>query len=220
VSLTRIIVLANSWKHKDWCLAGIDINAGCWVRPVTSDTEDGRVRRRDMRLPWHFPELLDILGIPLDATGPDFGFETENRTILQGRWKLEGRVSPNDVFQYVERASPILHNSRKYVTLPELQQIPVQQRRTLQLIRVMDFSVTCETAPTRRKKWRGNTWTGTGILDLPITDPVFIRKLDTGHTPSPQCLLTISLAMPWKSSDSPPGEPQVCWKLIAGVIEL
>ena len=90
MTITRIVVLANSWKHHDWCLAGIDLDTGKWVRPVTS-LDDGRVPKTSMKLDGYFPALLDVLEIPLDSTGPDFGFESENRTILPGRWYRRDR---------------------------------------------------------------------------------------------------------------------------------
>ena len=34
------------------------------------------------------PSLGDVLAIPLAETGPDFGFECENRSILPGKWRL------------------------------------------------------------------------------------------------------------------------------------
>lgn len=43
VTLTRITILANSWKNQDWCLAGIEQTTSKWTRPVTS-LDDGRVR--------------------------------------------------------------------------------------------------------------------------------------------------------------------------------
>ena len=88
MTMMRIVVLANSWKHHDWCLAGIDLDTGKWVRPVTG-LDDGRIPQTAMKLGGYFPELLDVLEIPLDSTGPDFGFESENRTILSGLWYRE-----------------------------------------------------------------------------------------------------------------------------------
>jgi hypothetical protein len=101
VNLTRITLLANSWKNQDWCLAGIEPATGKWVRPVTS-LEDGRVRQSDMKIGGYFPEVLDIIDLPLDTTGPDFGFESENRTILPGRWYLHGQATANDLLKYAK----------------------------------------------------------------------------------------------------------------------
>ena len=220
MTMTRIVVLANSWKHHDWCLAGIDLETGKWIRPVT-DLDDGRVPEKSMRLGGHFPELLDVLEIPLDSTGPDFDFESENRTILPGRWHLRGKMTPKDMDKYVQRTRYVLHNRRKYVTPRYLQQKPFEKRVTLQLIRVDNFEV----RDTRRKTTDKHNWKGTIIsdgrkLDVGITDPVFFERLNRGYKPSPSCFLTISLTMPYKPSDWDEDEEPVCWKLIAGVIEL
>ena len=122
MNLTRIIALANSWKHRDSCLAGIEISTGKWVRPVTN-LDDGRVRKNDRRVGTHWPQLLDILDIPLDTTGPDFGFESENRTILRGQWHLHGQADVKDVLKYARRPHHVLHNDRKYVTIEEMKLI-------------------------------------------------------------------------------------------------
>jgi len=54
------------------------------------------------------------------ATGPDFGFESENRTILPGQWYLRGQADVKDVLRYAKRPQHILHNGWKYVTVDEM----------------------------------------------------------------------------------------------------
>lgn len=217
--MTRIVVLANSWKHQDWCLAGIDLDTGKWVRPVT-DLDDGRVPKTSMKLGGYFPELLDVLEIPLDSTGPDFDFESENRTILPGRWYRRDKMMLKDIERYAKQPYYVLHNKKKYITTKELQQKPFMKRATLQLIRADKFKV----LDTRRKttdkhNWKGVILSGDREFEIKITDPVFFKRLNNSHKPSPTCLLTMSLSMPYKPSDWDEDEEPVCWKLIAGVIE-
>ena len=216
--MTRMVILANSLKHGDRCLAGIDLDTGKWVRPVTR-LDDGRVREKDMKQSGHVPALLDILEIPLDSTGPDFGFESENKTILAGPWRHVGRLTPDEIEQYVEQPRYVLHNSDKCVSPTMLRQKPFEERITLQLIRVETFKVRdAQTIGWEKRKWKGTITSDGRPLEVGITDPVYFEKLNKGHEPSPPCLLTVSLGMPYK----PPGwdgEPQ-CWKLIAAVIEL
>jgi hypothetical protein len=220
VNLTRIIVLANSWKHTDRCLAGIDSSTEKWVRPVTN-LDDGRVRQSDMKLGDHFPQILDILDIPLDATGPDFDFESENRTILPGKWRLCGRAAVKDILKYARQPCYVLHNHRKYVTVQEMRRKPIEKRTTLELIRVDQFRVRDSKSPsTEKHNWKGVVSSGGRALELTITDPVFCDRLKKGHQPSKSCLLTMSLSMPYKPADWTEEEPPVCWKLIAAVIEL
>ena len=220
MSMTRIVVLANSWKHNDWCLAGIDPVTGKWVRPVTG-LDDGRVPQTAMKLGGYFPVLLDVLEIPLDSSGPDFGFESENRTILPGRWYHRGRLTPKDIRKYPKRPYYVLHNHRKYVTPKELQQKPFEKRGTLQLISVDSFKVRdARRKSTDRPSWKGVISSGRRDIEVGITDPIFFEKLNRGHEPSSFCLLTMSLGMPYKPPDWDEDEEPVCWKLISGVIEL
>ena len=220
MSITRIVVLANSWKHHDWCLAGIELDTGRWVRPVT-DLDDGRVPTTSMKLGGYFPQLLDVLEIPLDSTGPDFGFESENRTILSGRWYRRGKKTPMDIEKYAKRPYFVLHNRKKYVKPVDLTQKPFDKRFTLQLIHVENFEVRDSRSQTTDKpNWKGTILSGGRKLEVKITDPVFSERLNRGYKPSASCFLTMSLSMPHKPSDWPEDEEPVCWKLISGVIEL
>lgn len=61
------------------------------------------------------PKYLDLLEITLDKKGNDFGFESENLSVLEGEWKYLGQAQVEDIFQYCNNSNYILHNSRKYV---------------------------------------------------------------------------------------------------------
>ncbi len=220
MTMMRIVVLANSWKHNDWCLAGIDLETGKWVRPVTG-MDDGRVPEKSIKLGGYFPALLDVIDIPIDSTGPDFGFESENRTILPGRWYQRNKMTPKDIEKYAKQPYYVLHNHKKYVMPGELQQKPFVKRVTLQLIRVDKFKVRdTRRKSTDRHSWKGVILSGGRELEVGITDPVYFERLNRGHKPSPSCFLTMSLGMPYKPPDWDKGEEPACWKLIAGVIEL
>lgn len=132
--MTQIICLANSIKRQERCIAGIDLETGRWIRPIYKNYPDnGRVPRRIRLIDGQEPALLDILDIPLEDSGLDFGFESENRNIAQGSWKKVGKFSPQDVLRFASRNSLILHNSSRYVTVQYLQSLLPQQRKTLQL---------------------------------------------------------------------------------------
>ena len=216
---TQVICLANSWKHSDRCIAGIEINTGKWIRPVTS-LEDGRIPKQVRLIDNNEPTSLDILEIPLAETGPNFGFASENRLILPGTWRKVGKVQPADLMKYVNENNYILHNAKKYIVVSFLQAQPTPQRQTLQLIYATKFYIKGSARAKGGKLWKG-TIIGQNeqqLFDANITDPIFCEKLDAGYVPQNPCLITISLSMPWRPKDWEGEDP--CWKLIAGVIEL
>ena len=218
--MARIVCLANSWKRGERCIAGIDTATGRWVRPVTASA-DGGVPRHVRAVRKGEVALLDLVELPLAATGPDFGFECENRLILPGRWYVTGCARIDDLRRYLLPGQPLLHTTTRAVTVSFMQSLPSEERRTLQLVEATDFAVW---VTTRRHSdqhvWRGGfTTPDGGRLETNITDPVFAARLDVGLLPAAHCLLTISLSLPWRPADRP-DDAASCWKLIAGVIEL
>jgi hypothetical protein len=217
--MTRIICLANSWKRGDRCIAGINEVQGKWVRPV-SDLPDGQIPKEMRQINRLEPALLDVIEIPLAKTGPDFGFECENLSVLPGKWRQVGKVPPAYLVKYCNSQKYILHNDWRYVTVEYMQSLPMCDRLTLQLVKAVRFTV-----KKLIKRFEGdNKWEGSIVtqhgqrLTATITDPVFIRKLEFGYKPQKACLVTVSLSMPWRPDDWEGDDP--CWKLIAGVVEL
>ena len=214
---TRMIVLANSWKHGDYCLAGIDIRARKWVRPVT-DLADGRVPIEAMKLNGYFPKLLDVVQLPLAEAGPDFGFACENRSILPGKWSLLGQVKPRQIMQFVEKPRYILHGSGKTVKPSALKKMPFERRRTLQLVLVEGMTIRSKNV-LGVKTWMATIQSGGKPLEVNVTDPAFSDALNNGGTVPARAIITVSLGMPYKPSDWPKNAEPACWKIIAAVIE-
>ncbi len=219
-SLKQIICLANSWKSKERCIAGIDLDTGKWIRPVCDGLypQDGRVPRLVRLVEGREPELLDILEIPLADTGNDFGFESENLSVLPGQWNCLGKAQRRDLLKYCDNFTDILHNSRKYVNPSYLQSLPFDQRRTIQLVEVIRFSVESRTNSKGYTDWKGTITSTSGktLAGAKITDPLFVEQLDAGYGPPKNCLVTVSLSLPWAGQNWEGEAP--CWKLIAGVI--
>ena len=215
-SVKRIICLANSWKLGERCIAGIDIDTGKWVRPICESLypEDGRVPESVRLINGKEPQLLDILEIPLADIGNNFGFESENLSVLQGNWRLIGRALPYELNKFCLETQYILHNSIRKVRPSYLQSLPQENRQTLQLIKSSKFSVT-----RVGDKWKGNITISNGqsLNNLTITDPFLVAQLDTGYKPPDICFITVSLSMPWSPPDDQE-EEKPCWKLIAGFI--
>ncbi len=216
-----IMCLANSRKHGERCIAGIEVETGRWVRPV-SGLDDGRVPRARQVIGGKDVKLLDLVRIPVAESGPDFGFESENWSLLPGSWSLAGSATPEDIRQYCSKAGQILHSDDSHISLPALCSLPKEERRTLELVETTGFSVEDKgLSAGGGHKWEGSILTTGGAkLTAKITDPVFVEKLESGHRPADRCLVTVSLGMPYRPEHWPEDQAPACWKLIAGVIEL
>ena len=216
--MVQLVCLANSWKHGDRCIAGIDLKTGQWIRPV-SNLVDGRIPTQIRLIDGKEPALLDILDIPLEKNGPDFGFAIENRTLASGVWQKAGQVKATDLLLYCEPHSPILYNRYPCVTVPFLKAHPRHERRSLELVHVKQLSVKQKPRRSGGMRWIGTLIPvmGERLEDIPITDPVWVSKLEAGYRPQNPLLVTLSLSMPHSPSGN--SAEEVCWKLIAGMIE-
>jgi hypothetical protein len=85
MSSVDLICLANSYKLGARCLAGLRVDGGGWVRPV-SDKEDGQLRYGQYRLPDHSePHLFDVIRVGLIDRQPQ---SPSARKLARGRVAL------------------------------------------------------------------------------------------------------------------------------------
>jgi hypothetical protein len=209
--MSKIVCLANSYKHSGRCIAGIDIDTGEWIRPI-GNCYEGAVG--DERLiNGQEPQILDLLDIPIGSSADASGCQPENRKLNDGLWTKLRPVSVKDVEQYIQNTQYLLYNCDKKVDPHIFKNMPTEKRKSFQLIRV-----TGETFELNHwnKPLCSFTYSGTSYK-LKVTDPIIISKIQNGENISQNCLLTISMATPYqpKSYDKP-----YCWKMVAGVIEM
>ncbi|MBL7152834.1 MAG: hypothetical protein ISS79_03900 [Phycisphaerae bacterium] len=213
--MATIICLANSYKPGGSCIAGIDPETGKWIRPVP-DTKDRAITWQMMVIEGRKPEILDVIEIPLEDSGPDDGCQPENRLLKPGKWKKVGRITAQELSEYCEDDTVILHNHQKYVRPEFFSTHPKSEWRSLQLVHNTNVRFSRAYDPN---KWRVSFRDGKGhALDLKLTDPVISDRLRTDEKVRKNCILTVSLATPWKPDDS--DQPERCYKLVAGVVEL
>ena len=134
--------------------------------------------------------------------------------LIRGRWKKIGRLKPKDLLQYCEDDSIILHNHMDRVSPDEFLKKSKRNWKSLQLIH--SKSVYFYRNPWG--KWCVSFSYGcTNCLDLKLTDPAVLSRLDNGQKISKDCILTVSLGTPFRRKQT---DILFCWKMIAGVVEL
>lgn len=212
--MARIICLANSFKHGGRCIAGIDIDTQKWIRPVPDGNGDA-VTSAMRLIDGKEPQILDIIDIPILDSGPDKGCQPENRTLKAGKWRKLDQITAQDLLKYCEDDSVILHNHQEYV-LPEVfTKLPTGKWKSLQLVHNTNVGFT---PAYKQNQWRVVFRDGKGhVLDLKLTDPLASDKLRKDKI-SKNCILTVSLATRWSPSDGK--QPERCYKMVAGVVEL
>ena len=83
----RFICLANSYKLRGRCVAGIRIDGKGWIRPV-GPSSSGELYYNHYRLDdGSEPQLLDVIEVDLDRPIP-LPHQPENYLISESRWRL------------------------------------------------------------------------------------------------------------------------------------
>jgi hypothetical protein len=205
-----LIILANSRKMRNRCIAGIDSQTGEWLRPCCGTGVEG--------VPWNVrqvagvePQLLDIIEIPLAADGPHRDIQPENRQLLEGAWKKLGTATIDQVAGYCQKSGFVLHNKDRWIHDFALRDVPESKRRSLCLVRVQTaFS----TEGTYRGKRVNARFTHDQVeYSMPVTDSAFERRFPAYGTADAKGLLTVSLGSPFERDGC-------CYKFVAGVILL
>lgn len=206
----NIIILANSRKMGNRCIAGIDAQSGEWMRPCFGTGKDG--------IPWEIrrvddgePKLLDIISIPLANDGPHRNIQPENRILSEGTWEKVGKTTVKQVLKYVQKYEPILHNADRRIHVSSLYKIHENNRKSLCIIRT-NVVFTTKASTIGKKKVVASFEHCGAQYNIDVTDPIeyAFPPYSTGEA---KCLLTISLGMPYERDN-------YCYKFVAGVIEL
>ena len=213
--MVRMICLANSIRHDGRCVAGIDIQTGEWIRPVPpagGGIPSFRTIFNNNQL-----SILDVVALQVNRPLLNTRFQRENRVMPNWNWQVVDTVTPQEVTEYCEDTSPILYSLDDNVSPQTLEQIPANEWKSLQLVRPRNLSFERDYWNTNR--WRARFRDGDGNeYYLKITDPVICDRLGRNEHIGPNCLLTVSLTEPWAPDDG--SKPELCYKLVAGVIEL
>jgi hypothetical protein len=215
--MARVLCLANSDKHGERCIAGKRLETGEWVRPVSA-LEHGEIPWKVRLIGGREPQLLDILDIPLETQGPDYGCQPENRLLGPGPWQKAGRTPAGDVMKYVDdiEERPLFYNYVDRVPTTTFRRIPRSRWRSLQLIHCdgVDF----HPDPRKPQDWRATfEYREAEYADLKVTDPVAETRLSRREHLDGPCVLTISLGGAFRPTRS---SKEYCFKLVAAVLRL
>lgn len=217
----EMVCLANSEKHGDRCVAGVRLDTGGWLRPVSDDTGAGLLETQYQTASGHDPEPLDIIRVELDHQRPKY-HQPENWVISAESWELLGTelcdralLSINAALQ---REGFILHDTAHAIPKSELTDMPVFRSLTLVPPTEPEFYVyekdNGTLQPRTTFEFDGNEY------DFPITDPEWRQQAKDGGVGSlpsteivndnEEILFTISLGEATKMKKK-------CYKIVAAV---
>jgi hypothetical protein len=221
----RIVCMANSRKHGGRCVAGVVVDTGEWIRPVSPGPpgHDGTLSDDQSLLDdGTQPGLLDVIDI--DVIRPQRAcYQPENWIIGGQRWRLISRHRSPELISIlrksVESGSEILGCNRSRIQYSGTVSEPV--RRSLALVAPRCVRWHIRTRSTGNRQIRAQFTLGRQAYDLPVTDLVWQARLsglpagrtyDSHHVElkrGDRLVLTVGLGEPYEG---------YCYKLVVGVL--
>jgi putative nucleic acid modification protein with dual OB domain len=218
----EILCLANSYKHRGRCIAGLRTDGGGWVR-LCAPTPGGEVH------PCHYllqdgsgPKALDVIRVECDQPQPS-AHQPENWLISGAWWELVHRPAPAalaNVLRANVTLGPLLFgDTKRRISFARFADRPANASLALIAPTDIEWRITHKPfKPRAQFRLRGTPY------DLPVTDPAWLdtfRELGDGTHPLAACgiepgrkvLLTVSLGEPFD-------EGNYCYKLVAAIIPL
>lgn len=224
--IKKMLILANSKKHKGRCIAGIsldELDYGAWVRPVSERPEKSINLFERMYEGGREPELLDIVEVPLIRPEPS-SCQVENWLISKRRtWRKIGGLSWFDAKNFAEHHEAIWINGfSTYSGVND--EIPTQCAQNLKssicLIHVKLLRI------EKKSNYAGNgqkiyaLFLHNGVeYKLSVTDCVVLKELERhgcGTYDVGESLLTISIGEPFTKNDGTSCQ----YKLVAAIITM
>ena len=186
----RIICLACSTKSEviapgdslhGRCVAGLDIDTGQWVRPV-STLPNGTLSKAQCRIRGNalgslLPTALDVLEIEFLQHAPKTG-QPENWIISETPWKCLRPATPSDLAVLnanIEDDAELFRGYESSLTHEEVLKRPPLS--SLALIRPSDLRWEKKTGYYQRPKVLGHFKVGGQGYSLTLTDPIWKQKL-------------------------------------------
>jgi hypothetical protein len=201
VAQVTMVILANSVKHHQHCVAGKILSSGQWLRPV-ADENGAELSHEQAKCqnPYGMfsvkPMQKVIIGLEKHVP---LANQPENYVIDNSVWKQKYRLNDDDLIKFIE--TPIdLWGIGDRVPYPEIQTGNVRIDQSLYLVQIENLNLYLNEYERRRASFFYN-----GIhYDLAVTDPNFDRVISEGH----KNILCISLGEVFEGN---------CYKLVATI---
>jgi hypothetical protein len=219
----ELLCLANSDKEGDRCIAGLDLDTGDWVRPVSDSDGSGLSTQQYLTKDLYDPDPLDTIKFTLSEPDPE-PHQPENWIISSNRPEFQkdeiGDREAQILIDNIHSKSHLFGDKSDKIKYSNIKREPVKS--SLELIRP-------ESPQFKIRKRDGKPRAAFQLqdtrYDLPVTDPLWKQRIKSddilsdveleyepasAYTPGKtRPLFTISLGSPHNGS---------CYKLVAAVI--
>lgn len=220
----QFICLAHSKKYAERCVAGLRVDNGEWVRPVSRE-EHGELTPRQLRLAdGGEPQNFDVISAAFAERVP-LKNQPENWRIQNWPWKLVCRPGPAQYAGVLRKAlfrgTVLFGNTADRVHYGVFEAAPAKE--SLVLVKPAHPRWTVKRTLTWKKQLRVNFGLGPVNYNLAVTDIPYdekLKELELGEYPSEKLGILNENTLYFTVSLGEPFENGNCFKLVAAVLQL
>lgn len=171
----EIVILTMSSKNKNYCVAGLDVDSGEWIRLVSNDVKShGALSRNDVLYRNKAPcQPLDIVRVSVIGDCP-IEYQPENVLIDTAKyWEKAGEMDIGTLLETydVDTPSYILGSSAPYVIEEDMSQIG----HSLVMVEVHNLRINHPGEHSTKARF---TYNGVSYSNMSVTDPDFYVDTD------------------------------------------
>lgn len=152
--IRKLIILAESAKYGNYCVAGVDVETGKWIRPISEKPElEDAVPLDDLKYPdGSRVELLDVVEIKFSDQSANNPIQPENFFYkAKYYWQKVGRVTLQELIdgRGYDLRDNIFYNSYRSILGADV--VKLEARESLLLLPVSNLFIVVEEAEDHKK---------------------------------------------------------------------
>lgn len=177
--MVDMLCLANSEKNGERCVAGVRLDTGDWIRPVSDKKGSALLENQYRTASGQIPKPLDSVRLELRRQYPQYN-QPENWIIAGTDWELLTSEMSNPQLlalnTVLQRSGSVIMDSRLKIPKHELKEEPILNSLTVLHPRNPEFFIKKDSGT---KKPRVSFTFDENEYSLPITDPAWRRRAET-----------------------------------------
>lgn len=179
----NIVILSKSRKHKNYCVAGKDIQTGEWVRLISENSEiHNAIESKDLIYDNdEEADLLDIVRVTLKDMSEKYKNTYQPENYILDNIRYLGQLKEYDLNKLVENIDTIFFNQYNRISSEDLMHI--NDVNSLLMIKVPILKVNIKDCENRRLianiKYNQIWYNGLTITDMKFTEKYYDEILDS-----------------------------------------
>ena len=215
--IRKLIILAKSAKYNNFCIAGIDIDTGKWIRPISEKPElEEAVPLEDLKYPdGSLVELLDVVEIKFSDRSANNPIQPENFFYKPKYfWQKVNRTTLQEVIDKrgYDLRDKIFYNSERSIFGADVEKI--SERESLLLLSIENIFISVEDKEDHKKFFADFDYGGKKFFRFSVGDIVVRKKFEANNAGKyffkERAIVVFSLTNPFHANYN-------CYKILAQI---